>query len=83
MEDNKLVKAHGGKRVGAGRKGKSDELKMIERLSPLEVKAYKALEQGLNNGEFKYVQLFYNYYAGKPKETRDVTLTQEQPLFEL
>jgi len=27
--------------------------------------------------------MFYNYYAGKPKETKDISITSEQPLFDL
>jgi hypothetical protein len=67
----------------AGRKPKADEIAMIEKLSPMEDKAYKALEQGVANGDFKFVQLYFNYYAGKPKETKDITLNTEQPIFNL
>lgn len=67
----------------AGRKPKSDEIAMIERLSPMEDKAYKALEEGVANGDFKFVQLYFNYYAGKPKETKDITLNNEQPIFSI
>jgi hypothetical protein len=67
----------------SGRKPKADEIAMIERLSPMEEKAYKALEQGVENGDFKFVQLYFNYYAGKPKETKDITLNTEQPIFNL
>jgi hypothetical protein len=74
---------HGGKREGAGRKPRSKEVELIERLTPLEPKAFAALQKGIDEGEFKYVQMFYNYYAGKPKETKDITLNAEQPLFEL
>ena len=73
----------GGKRQGAGRKSKSEEVELIERLSPLEDKAFIALQKGIESGDFKYVQLFYHYYAGKPKETKDITLNKEQPIFEL
>jgi|TARA_R110002020_G_scaffold183274_3_gene379423 hypothetical protein len=73
----------GGKREGSGRKSKSEEVQLIERLTPLEDKAYKALEAGIENGDFKYVQLFYHYYAGKPKETKDITLNTEQPIFDI
>ena len=66
-----------------GRPPKAEEVKMIERLTPLEPKAFEALEKGIEEGNFKYVQMFYNYYAGKPKETKDVTITSEQPLFDL
>lgn len=67
----------------SGRKSKADEIAMIERLSPMQEKAYKALEQGVENGDFKFVQLYFNYYAGKPKETKDITLNTEQPIFNL
>ena len=75
-------KNNGGNK-NAGRKSKSEEVKMIERLTPLEPKAFEALEKGIEEGNFKYVQMFYNYYAGKPKETKDISITSEQPLFEL
>jgi hypothetical protein len=73
----------GGKREGAGRKPKAEEIALIEKLSPLEPLAFAALEKGLEKGDFKFTQLFYNYYAGKPRETKDVTLTTEQPIFDL
>lgn len=73
----------GGKRNNAGRKSKAEEVELIERLSPLEDKAFIALQKGIESGDFKYVQLFYHYYAGKPKETKDITLNAEQPIFEL
>jgi|TARA_R100001591_G_C4343014_1_gene181138 hypothetical protein len=75
--------SRGGKRVGAGRKSKSEEVQLIEKLSPLEDKAFAALESGIEQGDFKYVQLFYHYFAGKPKETKDINLATEQPLFKL
>lgn len=76
-------KNYGGKREGAGRPSKADEIKLIERLSPLEPLAFMALEKGLENGDFKFTQLFYNYYAGKPRETKDITVTNEQPIFNI
>jgi hypothetical protein len=77
------MNTRGGKREGAGRKSKSEEIELIEKLKPLEEKAYKALEAGIDTGDFKYVQLFYHYYAGKPRETKDITLNSEQPIFEI
>lgn len=73
--------AHGGKRQGAGRKPKAEELNLIEKLTPLEDAAYQALKAGVEKGDFKYVQLFYNYYAGKPRETKDITINEDTPLF--
>ena len=74
---------YGGKREGAGRPSKAEEVKLIERLKPLEEKAFKALEAGLDRGDFKFTQLFYNYYAGKPRETKDITVVGEQPIFNI
>ena len=38
--------SYGGKRQGAGRKSKSEEIELIEKLTPLEPLAFAALEQG-------------------------------------
>jgi hypothetical protein len=65
----------------AGRKPKSEEVALIEKLTPLEPLAFDALKEGLSKGDFKYVQLFYNYYAGKPRETKDITINEDLPLF--
>lgn len=67
----------------AGRKPKAEEVKLIERLTPLEPKAFEALKKGIETGDFKFIQMFYHYYAGKPRETKDITLNSEQPLFNI
>ncbi len=73
-------KNNGGHKT-AGRKSKAEEVELIERLTPLEPKAFEALKAGIEKGDFKYVQLFYNYYAGKPRETKDINLNEDLPLF--
>jgi hypothetical protein len=80
MEDKR--KYNGGNK-NAGRKPKSEEVALIEKLGALEPSAFMALEKGLERGDFKFVQLFYNYYAGKPRETKDITVTNEQPIFNI
>ena len=40
--------------------------------------AYAALKKGLEVGDFKFVQLFFAYYAGKPKESKDITSDGER-----
>ena len=50
---------HGGKRDGAGRPSKADEVNLIEKLSPLEDAAFQALKAGVEKGDFKFVQLYY------------------------
>jgi len=62
----------GGARPGAGRKSKAEELKLIEKLSPLEDTALRLLKEGLTNGEFPYLKLYFEYFYGKPTETIDV-----------
>jgi|TARA_R110000744_G_scaffold203041_2_gene321929 hypothetical protein len=73
-------KFNGGNK-NAGRKAKAEEVALIEKLTPLEPLAFAALMKGLEEQEFKYVQLFYNYYAGKPRETKDITINEDIPLF--
>lgn len=72
---------HGGKRINSGRHSKADEVNLIEKLTPLEDAAYIALKDGVERGDFKFVQLFYNYYAGKPRETKDISINEDLPIF--
>ena len=66
-----------------GRPTKNDEIKLIEELTPMEPAAYQALKAGLERGEFKYVQLFMNYYWGKPKQITEVNVQEDPPLFQI
>ena len=68
---------------GGGRPTKNDEIKLIEQLTPLEPEAYSALKAGLQRGEFKYVQLFFNYYYGKPKQITQIQVEEEMPIFQI
>ena len=68
---------------GGGRPTKNDEIKLIEELSPMEPAAYQALKAGLERGEFKYVQLFMNYYWGKPKQITEVNVQEDIPMFQI
>ena len=51
-----------------GRKSKADEQKLIEKLSPLEPLAFKALTDALKEGKDWAVKLFFNYQYGMPKQ---------------
>ena len=75
------IENRGGKREGSGRKPKIEEVQLIEKLTPLEPLAFEALKDGLEKKDFKFVQLYYNYFAGKPKETKDITINEDVPLF--
>lgn len=59
----------GGIRSGAGRKSKAEELKLIEKLSPMESIALEMLLAGVTKGDFAYIKLYFEYYFGKPSET--------------
>ena len=65
-------KNNGGNK-NAGRKPKAKEIELIEKLTPLEDKAFEALEKGIISGEFPYVKLFMEYRFGKPKDSLDIT----------
>tara|TARA_B110001450_G_scaffold248433_1_gene264628 strand:- start:429 stop:674 length:246 start_codon:yes stop_codon:yes gene_type:complete len=77
-------KNNGGHKT-AGRKSKSEELQLIERLSKHIDKdeAILKLKELMDDGDFKSIQLYMAYMYGKPKETRDITINSEQPLFDL
>jgi len=69
--------ANGGARPGAGRKSKAEELKLIEKLGPMEIIALEKLKLGLDKGDFQYIKLYFEYYFGKPTETIDVDVQGE------
>ena len=71
MSENK----HGGARPGAGRKPKADEEKLIEKLDDIidSKEAIKQLHELLSKGDFRAIQLYFQYRWGKPKEQIDVT----------
>ena len=68
---------HGGKRIGAGRKGKAEEQKLIENLTPMNSMALESLEKGLEKKEQWAVKLFFEYFYGKPQQRVDVTSNEE------
>lgn len=67
------VKDNGGARKGAGRKPKADEQALIEKLSPMEKDAYKALKKAIEGSESWAIKMFFEYMYGKPKQTVDQT----------
>jgi hypothetical protein len=77
-------KNNGGHKT-AGRKSKAEEMQLIEMLNAHIDKdeAIKKLKLMIDEGNFKAIQLYMNYMYGKPKETKDISITSEQPLFDL
>lgn len=64
-----------------GRPPRAEEQKLIEKLSPLEPKAFKALENAIAEEQSWAVKMYFEYMYGKPKEKVEVTKITEQPLF--
>jgi len=77
-------KNNGGHKT-AGRKSKSEEMELVGMLNKHIDKdeAIKKLKLMIDEGDFKAIQLYMNYMYGKPKETKDISITSEQPLFDL
>lgn len=67
----------GGKREGAGRKPKSEEQKLIEKLSPHEDLAHSKLAEAIKNGKEWAVKLYFEYMYGRPKQSFDAKVTSE------
>ena len=67
----------------SGRKSKTEEIILIEKLTPLSDKAFEELQKGIERGEFQFVRLWFQYMYGKPKQIAEISIGQEQPLFDL
>jgi hypothetical protein len=80
VDKRKFNKGHKGV---SGRKTKKQEKQLIEKLSKYDVKAQNALFRLIDKDDMRAITLFYAYRYGKPIETKDVKITQEQPLFEI
>ena len=72
-------KNNGGKRDGAGRKPKAEELKLIEKLDNIIEKdePIRQMLKLIKEGDFRAIQLYLNYRYGKPKEKGDLTSNEE------
>jgi len=70
---------HGGKREGAGRKPKADEIKLIERIDNVidQDKAMMKLGELVMDGNMQAIKLYFEYRYGKPKESVDIHTTGE------
>ena len=75
-KNNKGTKGNKG-----GRPPKAEEQALIEKLSPLEPKAFKALDNAIQDEQSWAVKMYFEYMYGKPKEKVEVTQVIEQPMF--
>jgi hypothetical protein len=75
-------KNNGGHKT-AGRKPKATEQQLIEKLKPFEPKAIAMLEEAVGEGKSWAIKLYMEYAYGKPRETKDVNLNGDLPIFDL
>jgi len=78
-------KNNGGARKGAGRPTKAQEQKLIERLDNLiesDKPIIKLLEL-IDEGSVQAIKIYMEYRYGKPKETKEIKLDIEQPIFNI
>ena len=70
----------GGARQGAGRKPKSDEIKLIERLDNIidQDSAIEQLGKLIDKGNQRAIELYFKYRYGLPRQKVDVTSDGEK-----
>lgn len=73
-------KNNGGHKHG-GRKPKAEEQKLIEKLTPMEPEAHRALLTALKNEQSWAVRIYFEYMYGKPMQQIDANITHENPIF--
>jgi hypothetical protein len=78
-----MEKTRGGARENAGRKSKAEEQSLIEKLTPLEPLAFKALTDALKDGKDWAVKLFFQYNFGMPKQVIDQNNTHNINNFDI
>lgn len=72
----------GGKREGAGRPKKADEIALIEKLSPFDDIAHQALINGVKAEDYNFVKLYFAYRYGNPSQSIDMS-TQGSTVIEV
>lgn len=75
-------KNNGGHKT-AGRKSKAEEQRLVEKLTPLEPKAFKALNEAITDNESWAVKLFFDYMYGKPKERKEIEFPNGVPVVDM
>ena len=77
------VENRGGKRKGAGRKPKVQEQDLIDKLDSMidKEQVIKTLGEKALNGDMRALGLYMGYRYGKPKETKDIHINEDVPLF--
>lgn len=71
------LETRGGARIGAGRKPKDEELKAVEKLTTVigDDLVLDRLKTLIVKGDFRAIQLYFNYRFGSPKA--DIKLSSD------
>ena len=74
---------NGRKRKGAGRKPKQIEKDLIEKLDLIidNEQVIEKLKVLIDKGDIRALNLYMGYRYGKPKETKDIHINDDQPIF--
>jgi len=67
----------------SGRRPKSEDIAMIEKLTPLDEIAFIKLKEGIESNQFAYLKLYFLYRFGRPREVQELTINNEVPLFDI
>ena len=67
----------------AGRKPKAQEKELIEKLDNIidKEEVIKKLKELIGEGDIRALNLYMGYRYGKPKETKDIHINEDVPLF--
>jgi hypothetical protein len=77
-KNNKGTKGNKG-----GRKPKSEEQQLIERLTPMADTAHEQLKKAIDDGEQWAVRLWFEYFYGKPHQSQSLTVDNKTQVVEL
>tara|TARA_R110002126_G_scaffold20296_1_gene75277 strand:- start:297 stop:548 length:252 start_codon:yes stop_codon:yes gene_type:complete len=80
VEDKR--KNNGGHKT-AGRKSKSEEQNLVQKLTPMEGKALEVFKKALNEEKQWAVKMYFEYMYGKPIETKILDVTTDTPIFNI
>ena len=67
----------------AGRKPKTQEKELIEKLDNIinNEEVIKKLKHLIDKGDMRALNLYMGYRYGKPRETKDISINDDQPIF--
>jgi hypothetical protein len=74
-------KNNGGHPTNGGRKPKSEEQNLVEKLKPYEDETIAVLTKAAKEGKSWAVKMYFEYMYGKAIETKELKVTKDLPIF--